>query len=88
MFYVQNEEKVYEVAGKAEVRMEYNRHHGRVAAKYIKDSLLACVHLQVNGPESGMGQRSRKCTQESKVPLNIREQVSAIRNELILRTCS
>lgn len=88
MFVLQNGEKVCEVAGKAEVRMEYNRHHGRVATKYRKDNLLACVDLQGNEAESRIGQRSRKCIRDNEVPLNIREHMSAIRSELILRTCS
>lgn len=32
--------------------MEYDRHRGRVAAKYVKDNLLACVDLQGNEDES------------------------------------
>lgn len=86
--YLQNGEKVHEVAWKAEVTMEYDRHRGRVAAKYVKDNLLACVDLQGNEDESRIGERSRKRIRDNKVPLNIREQVSAIRSELMLRTCS
>lgn len=86
--YLQNGEKAHEVAWKAEVRMDYDRHHGRVAAKYIKDNLVACVDLQGNEAESRIRERSRKCIRDNKVPLDIREKVSAIRNELMLRTCS
>lgn len=38
--------------------------------------------------EWNKGCRPMKCTPESKVPLSIREQMPAIRKELMLRTCS